>query len=362
MRPLAVFSLAAGLLIGTSPALADAPRVVASIKPVHSLVAGVMGGVAAPRLLVEAGQSPHTYALKPSEAAALEQADLVVWVGPSLESFLARPVANIAPDAASFPLMRVGGLELLRTREGGSWDAHAHDHGGEAHAKGDESDHDHGHGHDHAHDHDHDHGHGHEHGHGHGHEHADADHEQAAETIQGIPEPELDPHIWLDPDNARRMARALADKLAALDPANADTYQANAAAMAARIREADQAVARQVAPVAEVPYVVFHDAYQYFERHYGLSAVGSITLSPERQPSARRLIEIRDKIADLSARCVFREPQFAPDLVRTVVENTPADIGTLDPLGLAHEAGPGAYPKLLRDLGGNLRACLADAS
>ncbi len=378
--------LATSLLAG--PALAGpahaAPEVVATVKPVHSLVSAVMAGVGEPKLLLEAGQSPHTHSLTPSDAGALERADLVVWVGPALEAFLERPVRNIARDDAAFQLMRLDGLSLLRTREGGAWAGHAHAHGDSDHGHGENQDAaakaDHGdahgadHGDDHGHDHadaqshDDDHGHGDEDGHGDSHDHGDhAEDDHAgdghgdahAHRIQGIPEDEVDPHVWLDPDNARVIVQALAERLAALDPEHAQTYRQNAEAARQRIAEVDAEVAETIAPVKNEPYVVFHDAYHYFENHYATNAVGSITLSPDRKPGAQRLAEIRGKITELDARCVFREPQFAPDLVETVVENTNARIGTLDPLGVDHAAGPDAYPQTLRDLATDLSDCLS---
>ena len=361
--------LATSLLTGAAvvgPAQA-APEVVATVKPVHSLVSAVMDGVGAPKLLLEAGQSPHTYSLTPSDAGALERADLVVWVGPALEAFLARPVRNIAQDDAAFELIRLEGLSLLRTREGGAWAEHAHAHGDGDHGHGEshaakaaaEPDHDHGddHGHGDAHAHDdpaeHDHA-----GDGHGGSHGDAH----AHTIQGIPENRVDPHVWLDPDNARVIVQALAERLAAIDPEHARTYRQNAEAARQRIAAVDAEVAETIAPVRDRPYVVFHDAYHYFENHYATNAVGSITLSPDRKPGAKRLAEIRAKITELDARCVFREPQFAPDLVATVVDNTNARIGTLDPLGVDHTAGPDAYPQTLRDLATDLSECLSPKS
>jgi len=381
--------LATSLLAG--PALAGpahaAPEVVATVKPVHSLVSAVMEGVGEPKLLLEAGQSPHTYSLTPSDAGALERADLVVWVGPALEAFLERPVRNIARDDAAFQLMRLDGLSLLRTREGGAWAGHAHAHGDSDHGHGEnqdaaaKADHEDAHGADHGDDHGHDHadaqshedhhGHGDEDGHGDSHDHGDhAEDDHAgdghgdahAHRIQGIPEDEVDPHVWLDPDNARVIVQALAERLAALDPEHAQTYRQNAEAARQRIAEVDAEVAETIAPVKNEPYVVFHDAYHYFENHYATNAVGSITLSPDRKPGAQRLAEIRGKITELDARCVFREPQFAPDLVETVVENTNARIGTLDPLGVDHAAGPDAYPQTLRDLATDLSDCLSAKS
>ncbi|RDD60931.1 zinc ABC transporter substrate-binding protein [Ferruginivarius sediminum] len=338
MRRLGRIALQASILLAASLTTfgsAAEPSVVASINPVHSLVAGVMQGIGQPRLLVAAGQSPHTYSLRPSEAQALENADLVVWVGPSLEPFLERPVANIARPSASFRLMHVDGLRLLRIREGGTWEGHAHD---EANALADE--------HEHAHEHRHD----------------GEEREHDGHAVQGVPDQEVDPHLWLDPDNALVLVDAIAARLAEVDPANADAYRRNAAEMRQRIRKTEAEAQRIVAPVADIPFVVFHDAYQYFERHYRLNAAGSITLSPDQRAGARRLIEIRAKMAELGARCVFREPQFAPDLVATVIEGTDTRVGELDPLGIAHEPGPEAYPEMLLDLARNLSACLQGES
>jgi zinc transport system substrate-binding protein len=316
-----------GLVTATAPAMADGgPRVVASVKPVHALVAAVMGEVASPTLLVDGAQSPHTYDLKPSEALALERADLVFWVGPSLESFLTRPLRSLSSADHVVHLQNAKGVHLLKTRKGGAWAGHAH--------------HDHGAEHEHE---------------AHGHE---GEHGNHAST--GLPEARIDPHIWLNPDNARAIVQVAAARLAKIDPANAATYRANAGAAADEIAVLAQDIDAQVSAVRTRPYVVFHDAYQYFERAFGLNAVGAITLSPDRQPSARRLQEIRAQIRDLDARCVFREPQFAPELVDTVVEGAPARVGVLDPLGADLPKGPDAYSKLLQNLADSLTACLGN--
>lgn len=333
MRPHRRAVVLASLLLAAAPVPAGAagpPSVVASVKPIHSLVAGVMAGIASPRLLVEGGRSPHTYALEPSQARWIETADLIVWVGPTLEPFLARPVRHIAQESADLALMRVKGLELLRTRKGGAWAEHAHD-GAQGAESGDA-------------------------GGGDG-RHA---HGGSGETgaLQGVPARELDPHIWLDPDNALRLVDAIAARLAALDPGNAGAYAANAEAMRRRIDRAAAEARRIVQPVADVPYVVFHDAYHYFERHFALNAVGAITLGPARRPGARRLVEIRARITELGARCVFHEPQFAPRLLDSVVEGTGARVGRLDPLGSELAPGPEAYPDLLLALARDLADCL----
>jgi len=340
--------LAALIFVASAVPAFATPSVLASVKPVHSLVAGVMEGVGTPHLMLDAAQSPHAYAMTPSDAARLERADLVVWVGPALESFLERPIHTIAAKGAALRLDRVPGLVMLDSRAGGAWDGHAH---GDEHAHDDHGHDDHGHddhGHDdHAHDeHAHD-----EHAHD---EHADGnDHAHDADGA--------DPHFWLDPGNALAMVDAIAGRLAALDPANAGVYAANATAMKERIRAADARAAGMLAPVAERPFIVFHDAYQYFEAHYGLNGVGSITLSADRQPGARRLVELRERIETAGVVCLFREPQFPPALVETVVEGTGARVGTLDPLGVDLAPGAAAYPALIEGLARELVDCLAPA-
>lgn len=295
------------------PAHAEVPKVVVSIKPIHSLVASVMHGVGEPTLLVRGGASPHSYTMKPSDAKALSAADLVVWVGPELETFLEKPLKANAPKATRLTLMELKGLTLLETREGGAWEAH--DHG----RKG---------GHDHK-----------------GHDHAE-EHE------------ELNSHLWLDPANARAIVTATAEALAAKDPAGAETYRTNADRTLQQLDALDAELKAALAPVKDKPFVVFHDAYQYFEARYDLSAVGSITVSPDRRPSAKRLSAIRAKIGGLGAACVFAEPQFEPALVQTVVEGTKARTGVLDPEGSELPEGEALYPTLLRNLAASLRGCL----
>lgn len=330
MRRIACFPAAAvTLMLAAVPALADAPKVVVSIKPIHSLVASVMQGVGEPALLVRGGASPHTYTLKPSDAKSLSTADLVVWVGPEMEGFLEKPLSSNARKAKILTLMDAQGLRLLDAREGGAWESHdhGHEHKGDAHkheAKGhDAKGHDAKHGHDDKHDHD-----------------------------------EVNTHIWLDPANARRIVTLTAEALTAKDPANAEAYRTNADKTLGSIDALDAELKAALVPVAGKPFVVFHDAYQYFEDRYNLSAVGSITVSPDRRPSAKRLSAVRAKIAGLDAACVFAEPQFEPALVRTVAEGTKAKTGVLDPEGADLAEGPALYPTLMRNLAASLRACL----
>jgi len=377
---------AVALLIGTGSWAGEAPKVVTSIAPVHSLVAGVMEGVGEPDLLVRGGGSPHSYSLRPSEAQALQQADLVFWIGDDMEVFLRKPLEALAGDADVVELANAPGIRLLDNREGGAWEGHDHhgeghddhDHGDHAEAKHEHDDHahddhdheKHGHDdHDHAHD-DHDHSeHAHD-DHGHDdhaeaehhddHDHGDHDHGDHAHGDHAHGEKNL--HIWLDPHNAKRIVEAAVAELSKQDPAHAARYRSNGEAVLARLDALDEELASTMESIRELPFIVFHDAYHYFEDRYGLNAAGSITVSPDRAPGAKRLSEIREKVADAGAVCVFSEPQFEPALVDTVVEGTPARTGVLDPLGAEIEPGPAAYETLLRNLANDLRTCLRPSS
>jgi zinc transport system substrate-binding protein len=298
-------------------------RVVASIKPVHSLVTGVMRGIAAPVLLVKGAGSPHTYSLRPSEARALDEADVVFWVGAGLEAFLVKPLHALSADADVLALSEAPGMHLLATREGGMRKAHEHEahdgHAGDGRAANDE-------------------------GEGHGHEHG-----------------QFDMHVWLDPHNAEAMVGAIVATLSETDPDNASIYQSNGSRLRAQLQDLDASLSARLEPVRNRPFVVFHDAYQYFENRYDLNAVGSIAVDPGRRPGAQRLTEIQHRLQELDAACVFAEPQFEPALVDTVIEGTSANKGVLDPLGAALGDGPDQYFQLLNGLADSLVACLGTA-
>lgn len=298
----------AALLLFLTPAAQAAPKVVASFFPVHSLVAGVMAGVGTPTLLVRGAAEPHDYALKPSDAKALQSADIVFWIGPHLETFLIQPLRSVKRDASVVGLAKAPGVTLLKNREGGVWEP-----------DGEEN-------------------HGHKSG--------------------GDDEDELNMHIWLDPRNAQAMVAAIAESLAAKDPANAATYRQNGAAMTARLKALDDQLAAELKPVAGIPFVVFHDAYQYYDTRYGLNAVGSITVLPESKPSVKRLREIRAKIETLHARCVFGEPQVKPGIVAAVVEGMNVKVSTLDPLESGTDPGANAYFDGMKRLGDATVGCL----
>jgi len=287
-------------------------KVVTSIKPIHSLVSAVMVGVGEPSLLVKGAGSPHTYSLKPSQAKQLQEADLVFWMGHDLEAFLENSIESIATNAKSVPLMEAHGLTNLEFREGGAFEDHA-DH--DDHKKDE-------HGHD-------DHGH--------------------AET---------DPHVWLDPVNAKALVHEIEEALIETDPANAAAYEANAETMMSRLDDLVAEIDTVLEPVKGRGYVVFHDAYQYFETRFGVSAIGSITVSPEVLPGAERVAKLQNKVRDLGATCVFSEPQFEPKLVVTITENTNAGTGVLDPLGTSINDGPDLYFTLIRNMAASLKNCL----
>jgi zinc transport system substrate-binding protein len=334
----ALFLSTALLAAGPLAARAEVPNVVVSIKPIHSLVAAIMQGVGEPDLIVEGAASPHTYSLKPSNAAALQDADVVFWVGHGLEAFLEKPLEALGGNATVIELDDAPGLEKLHFREGGPFEAHEDEGEGEE-------------GHEHAAD-GHDHGKEAEEAHAHGEEAGHEGHEHG----------EFDMHLWLSPDNARAIAAEAAKVLSEKDPANAEAYKANLASLNDRLAALDKEVAETVAPVKDKPFIVFHDAYQYFEHHYGVHAAGSITVSPETLPGAERLTQIRDKVKTLGATCVFAEPQFEPKLVNVVIEGTPAKSGTLDPEAATLEPGPDLYFTLMRSIATSLRDCLGQGS
>lgn len=364
------FALAAGM----TAAKADAPSVVTTIKPIHSIAAAVMEGVGEPDIIIDGAASPHGFALKPSQAALIQGADVVFWVGPSLSSSLAKPIEAMAADAVEVELLGAKGIDLLPYREGANFDAHDHDHGDhEEHAAhSDHDDHDHDKHEEHAeHDHDdHDHEKHAEHDHDdHDHEkhadHDDHDHEKHEEHAGHDGHDHaggMDPHIWLNPDNGIAIAAAIAETLSEVDPDNAATYKENAAAFADQIEALEGDLAKTLEPAKGNNFVVFHDAYHYFEHRFDIEASGAITLTPETVASASRVAEIKDQMSDLNVTCVFQEPQFEAKLVDVVLEGTDARKGTLDPLGTGLENGPDLYPNLLKNMSQSLADCLSGQS
>ena len=343
LRPGAVAPLAAalslGLMLAAAPstevrageigggglcARADGPpiAVVASIRPVHGLVAAVMEGVATPALLVRGAASPHDHAMRPSEARMLGAARVIFWIGAELETFLAEPLAAPGAEVRAVALLHAARVATLPSRPAGVFTPatapppeETPDHGPEGKA------------------------------------------EQRAPAHR-----HTDPHVWLDPANAKAMAAAVAKALGAADPANRRCFEANAARLAARIDALDGALGDLLAPAAGLPYIVVHDAYRYLERRYGLTPAAAVSPGPDHPPGARRLAEVREVIEAMGARCIVAGPRSAPGLARTIAGASGARIVTLDPLGAAIAPGPDFYFDLMTGLARGLRRCLVPAA
>ena len=311
-------------------ALAEVPQVVTDIAPVHSLAAMAMEGLGEPALLVPSGASPHGFALRPSDARALEAAGLVVLNGGGLAPAAERAAADLAPGAVRIDLMALERTHRLTAREGAALEAHDHDgdhegHGGDDHeAHGDED-------------------HGDEHGHG--------DHDGHAGD-------DFDPHGWLDPANAKAWLAAMAAALAEADPGNADRYAANAAAGAQRIDAAAGAAREALAPVADAPFLVAHDSLAYLEDAFGLTAAGAVAGLDAEAPGPRRVEAARAVLKGSGAACVFTETGEPSPLAERVAEGTAARLVEIDPLGARLDPGPGLYPALLERLAADMAACL----
>ncbi|WP_306111189.1 MULTISPECIES: zinc ABC transporter substrate-binding protein [Roseovarius] len=342
------------------PALAEVPQVAVDIAPVHSLVARVMDGVGAPALIVAPGASPHEYSLRPSEAAAMQDADLVFWIGPDLTPWLEDALGTLSGEAQVVGLMEADGTVALPIRENALFEAHDHgghgDDGHDDHAGHDEHADDHD---DHAHsDHDDD-----EHA---DHDHADHDHadHEGHETHEedhaghGHDHGHQDPHAWLSPDNAETWLNAIAAALSSADPDNAGAYFANAAEGREEIASLRAEIDGILEPARDGNFIVFHDAYQYFELAFDFPASGAISVSDASDPSPARVAEIQERVSAQGVTCVMSEPQFDPGIVAAVTDGADVKTGVMDPMGSDLEPGAGLYPQLLRNLATALAECL----
>jgi zinc transport system substrate-binding protein len=301
------------LVFVTAPAsAADPPRVVVTLKPVQALAAAVMAGVGRPELLVRGSASPTSFSLRPAEVRLMNSATIVVFVSEALESFIVRALENLPPDARVIELMAADGLRLLPQRLGTHW---LEDDGPRTSPR-------------------------------------------PLGTDPGAEDIDTDPHIWLDPNNARVIASALVDELSDADPGRAMVYARNLQALEQRLIQLDQEIARIMAGVKAAPFLVLHDAFQYFERRYGLTAAGAVTRRPDARPSPRRVSQARARITEAGAICVFGEPQFPQAHAKMVSDGTPAKLGQLDALGATLPETAEAYPLLLRGLAEGFKACL----
>ena len=297
------------------------PKVVTSIKPIHSLVSYVMDGVGRPDLLVDGSSSPHTFQLKPSHATMLQEADIVFWIGEDLESFLETPLDSIAANAKRVTLMDSDQIELLKFREKNVFDDHHDDHDEhEDHADG-HDDHDEHEGHD-------------DHAHHHG---------------------EHDIHFWLDPEIAKSIVNITARELSEIDPNNKSTYEKNAANAIDDLEELINVTRSKIN--SDATYIVFHDAYQYFEQRFGIEVIGALTVNPEVLPGAKQLSEIREVIEHENVNCLFSEPQFNPSIANTIAKDTGIKSAVLDPLGAELEPGKDLYFELISDMASSFENC-----
>ena len=328
-----LFGPLAGILLILTPLKADI-NVVTSIKPLHSLTSYIMEGVGEPDLIIDGVASPHNFQIKPSHAKMLQKADLVIWVGEDLESFLPSALKSIPKNAVVFELLDQSGLKKLKFREKNIFEGHDdHDeHGHDEHAKkeDDHDDHDeHGKKED---DHD-DHGHD-EHGHAHG---------------------EYDPHIWLDPSNAKVIVKKITNQLSKIDKDNSSVYKANSKKLLKDLDGLIKEVKNEINKDAS--FVVFHDAYQYFEKRFGINVIGALTVNPDVMPGAEQLSEIREVIEHEKAKCIFSEPQFNPNIINSIASDTGVKTGILDPLGANINKGKGMYFQLIKDMSNSLKDC-----
>ena len=316
-----------------TPVNADV-KVVTSIKPLHSLASYLMDGVGKPDLIVDGYASPHGFAMKPSHAKMLQNADLIFWVGEDLESFLEKPLSSIAKKAEKIELMEIKGLNVLKFRERNIFDEHDHDdHDDHGKKEDDHDDHDHD---EHAkkeeHD-DHDDHDGHE-GHAHG---------------------EYDPHIWLDPMNAKVILNEMVEHLIENDAKNAAKYKSNLKKALKEIDKLNKDVKAELSN--STASIVFHDAYQYFEERYNVNILGAFTVNTDVMPGAEQLAEIREIIEHDKVTCVFSEPQFNPDIIKAVAKDMNIKTGVIDPLGATLDPGKDLYFKLIRNMSTSFKGC-----
>ena len=306
MKKIHLISTLIGLLAFSTISKADL-KVVTSIKPIHSLASYIMDGVGSPGLIVNGYNSPHSFQLKPSHAKMLEQADIIFWIGEDLENFLEKPLATIAKKAEKIELLEIKGIKKLKFRERNIFEEHeGHDDHGHDAKKEEHDDHD-------------DHGHG-----------------------------EFDPHIWLDPINAKVILNEITEHLIENDSKNASTYKSN---LTKAISEIDKLIIDVITETnMDLSYVVFHDAYQYYENRFNVNILGAMTVNPDVMPGAEQIHEIHEVIEHDNVSCILSEPQFNPDIIKSIAKDTNVKTGVLDPLGANLKPGKDLYFDLIRNM------------
>ncbi len=302
-------------------------KVVATIKPIHSLASYLMDGVGKPDLIVDGYASPHGFALKPSHAKMLQDADIIFWVGEDIENFLEKPLKSIAKKAEKIELMEIKGLTKLKFRERNIFDKHGHGDKDDDHGHKEDKDDDHGHKEDKDDDHGHD-----KHAHG-----------------------EFDPHIWLDPENAKIILSEMAKHFTEKDSKNSSIYKEN-------LKNAHNDLDKLTKKIKsdlnkDFKSVVFHDAYQYFEKRFGINILGAFTVNTDVMPGAEQLAEIREVIEHDKVSCIFSEPQFNPDIIKAVAKDMNIATGVIDPLGATLDPGKDLYFDLINNMSKSFKGC-----
>ena len=297
-------------------------KVVTTIKPLHSLISRIMETRGEPQLIIEGTNNPHTFVFKPSHANMIEEADIVFWIGEDLEAFMEKPLNSLAKNAKKIAFMDSDSIEKLKFREENIFDDHD-----------DHDDHD---GHDDEHD---------------GHD----DHDDHAGHHDGHNHGEFDAHIWLDPANAKEMVLEISHELSEIDPSNKSKYEDNASktivALDKLIEEVDKSLSK------DISYIVFHDAYQYFEKRFGVIPAGALTLNPDVLPGAKQIADIQDVINDKGIKCIFSEPQYNPKIIETLGNDMNISTGVMDPLGAYIDAGPSMYSDLINQIANSIKDC-----
>ncbi|MDM8568844.1 zinc ABC transporter substrate-binding protein [Thiotrichales bacterium HSG1] len=285
----------------TFQATASVPKVVVTLKPIHALVSGVMDGIATPHLLLSGKESPHSYNLYPSQMRQLHAANLIIWVGPTVESFLDKALNTVNKNTKILSLIDISELKLLQIRK--NWETHHnHEYNGQLN---------------------------------------------------------IDPHIWLSSDNAKVIVQTVAKTLSRIDADNEVQYNINANNIIVRLNQLEQTLQQRLEPVKNLPYLVFHDAYQYFEEQYGLNVMGAVKLSPEAHPSIKHLHNLRIDLKKQKIICIFSEPQFESSLINTLIGDNAVRLGMLDPLGIDLPNGIDSYFTLLNNMADSLKQCLS---
>ena len=280
-------------------------RVVTSIKPIHSLVSYVMDGIGKPDLIVDGYNSPHSFSLKPSHAKMLENADLVIWIGEDLEAFLEKPLDTIAKKAKNIEVMDLKGIQKLEFREKNIFENY--------------------------------------------------DGHKEHEDHKGHPHGKYDPHLWLDPINAKVIIKEITKQLVQLDSKNSSAYKSNSKKALTDVDKLTRNIKKDLKK--DLRFVVFHDAYQYFEKRFGIQVLGALTVNTDVMPGAKQLSEIREVIEHEKVNCLFSEPQFNPTIIESIAKDTNVRIGVLDPLGTSLDKGKNLYFDLIKNISNSFKGC-----